>query len=212
MPRKIFEPDPYAPYFITGRCINRDWFALEMEDVWSIFEDHLYMLHHGFDVRIHSFLLMSNHFHMIASAPNSNLSIGMAYFMREISRWLTLESGRINQCWGQRFHRSRIGTERQFLNVYKYVYQNPLRAGICQRVEDYRFSTLSVLLGRRQSSITLQPDDWLFSGNIEDNLEWLNQQPESDDLESIRRALRRREFKLPNTRGPKLNSLEYRAF
>src|ERR1700722_12532057 len=109
MPRNPVPFFPQNPYHISARCLNREWFQLPMNTVWSIMEDYLYLVAHVFDLRIHSFVLMSNHFHLLATAPRGNLSEVLLYFMRETSREITRRTYRINQTWGIRNHKTHIG-------------------------------------------------------------------------------------------------------
>jgi putative transposase len=191
--RKVFLCDPCALYHVTSRCINREWFV-SMEEAWKIFEDYCYFLHRGFNIEILSFVLMSNHYHMILRAPEGNLSEAMRYFNREVSRRLTKDSGRINQTFGTRFHRSRINSYHHTLNVYKYIYTNPVRAGICDRVEEYRYSTLSGLLGLNKLVIPIVADQILFEDSLNNNLDWLNKPMCPKYIEYVRRGLTHKEF------------------
>lgn len=146
-----FQNHSEFPYHITARCINRDWFSIDMPAVWEIMTRQLYFTNFAFNLRIHSFVLMSNHFHMIVRSPEANLSVAMSYFMRETSREITRRSHRINQTYGSRFHRSLI--------AYKYVFRNPVEAGLCNRVEDYEFSSLKGVLGERWLDVPISEDD-----------------------------------------------------
>lgn len=213
MARRISKFDPTTPYHISSRCINREWFGLSMELVWKIMSDHLYFAKHSYQIKIFSFVLMNNHFHLLAQAPENNFSEAMAYFLRESSKDLTKCSGRLNQTWGGRFFRSRLGSYHYFMQAYKYVYQNPLRAKICQNVEEYPFGTLAGLLGFQKLILPLEYDSVLFDNDLIETLSWLNRSPEKDDCEAIRKALQKRDFTLsrcPNKKS--LNSLESRLF
>lgn len=196
MARRIFKVSPNNPYHISGRCLNKEWFAVPMPEVWRILCDYLYFAHHAFDLKIHSFVLMSNHFHMLVSSPLGNISPAMQYFMKETSRALAIESKRINHIWGARFSRSEITSHHYFLNAYKYVYRNPVRSGMETRVEDYPYSTLNALVGEAKLTIPLVNDFTLFS-DIEGTLRWLNTPAPSEFNEAMSRALRRKVFQLP---------------
>jgi hypothetical protein len=53
-------------------------------------------------------------------------------------------------------------------------------------------------LGQTKCSIPLEEDTLLFgSEGVESILEWLNRAPDEQNYKAIKRALRRREFKLP---------------
>lgn len=165
---------------------------------------HLHFVVHAYELKILSFVLMSNHFHMLLMAPKQNLSEAMAFFLRETSREIVNSSSRINQTYGGRFFRSNIRSEHHFLNCYKYVYRNPVHAKLVARTEEYRWSTLHGLLGADHLQIPVHEDTTLFS-DVEGTLKWLNTEPKEDHWEAIQKGLRRKIFKLAkdsDTKGP----------
>lgn len=200
------------PYHVTARCINREWFCLPLPAVWEIMENMLHFVHFAYGFRIHAFVLMNNHFHLIVRAPEKNLSAGMNYFMRETSREIGRRAHRINQTYGARFHRCLINNSHYFLHAYKYVYRNPVEAGIVRRPEDYSYSTLPGLLGRQKVSIPVEFDDTLFN-SVESTLSWLNKKPSKENHEYVRKALRKQEFQLGIHRNSgKDNPLEHTKY
>jgi putative transposase len=212
MPKLPFHCSTEFPYHITARSINKDWFEMPMDDVWMIMSYYLYFIHHAFHIEIRAFVLMSNHFHLIAKSPNGNLSLAMNYFMRETSRSITKVAGRINQTYGSRFFRSLIDDDRHFLTVYKYVYRNPVESGMTSSVEDYKYSTLNGLLGRSHLLVPVQEDAILFS-DIVGTLKWLNTEPLMGSTDAVRKALKKQIFKISTDSNHKrihpLNYLMY---
>lgn len=199
MPRRRPLGKTFFPQHITARSINKESFFIPLPDVWDIMTNHLFFLHHSFNIELLAFLLMPNHFHLIARSPESNLSEAMNYFMRETSKAIGRSAGRINQIYGARYHRSEIDSYRYFTTAYKYLYRNPVRSGLCNQVEEYPYSTLPGLLGLRPLHIPLQPDALLFAPNFsQETLNWLNQPTPPEIDEQIRRALRRKKFEFPN--------------
>lgn len=186
------------PYHLCARSNGKDWFALETRIVWDIMSDYLHFVHHAFNVRIHSFVLMDNHFHMIASFPDGNLSAALNYLIRETSRAIGRSSNRINHVFGGRTFRSCLGDYRYFEHAYKYIYRNPVEAGLCMRVEEYPFSTLQGLLGLAHSIIPVEEDSLIFDGNVGETLKWLNTNPSRENKDAVRRALRHPTFRLPD--------------
>lgn len=206
MGRKKFINHTEFPYHVTARCINRDWFSLDLHVVWEVMSRHLYFVSFAFNLRVHSFVLMSNHFHLIVRTPDANLSEAMRYFMRETSRELTYLSGRINQTYGSRFHRSLLDNPLYYLHAYKYLYRNPVKAGMCKRVEDYPFSSLPGLLGETWLDIPISEDEnWGMWLSRESTLRWLNSTPTEEHWEEVRKALMRRVFSLsPQNNRPSI--------
>lgn len=205
MPRPKILQQSQFPYHITARCINKEWFNLPMDLVWEIMNRELRFLTYAYDVKIHSFVLMSNHFHLLASTPQANLSIAMWNFMGQTSRELTSAGNRINQTYGQRYFRSVITSYQYYMHSYKYVYANPLKAGFVKNAEDYKYSTLRGLLGYEKIEIPLIEDTLLFEGTSE-TLKWLNSLPSEEDWKSVKNALSKKEFKLAKNPATKKES------
>lgn len=208
MPRKPFTQTD-NPYHIAVRCINKDWFKAPMSEVWDIMSEKLLKTQLMYHLQVHSFVLMQNHLHMIASAPEMNLSFAMSYFLRESSRNLLKATDRINCTFNKRYFRSSLNSPHSFPIAYKYVYRNPVEAGICKRVEEYPYSTLNGILGFSRLRIKLEPDHLLHDGKMEINLAWLNTNPEDHLKFDVRQALKKETFILPRYKGkihPLLNT------
>ncbi len=123
--------------------------------------------------------------------------------MTETSKSINQLKGTKNHLWGRRNYRTRIDSNSYFLHAYKYVYRNPVEAGICSRPEDYPFSTLHGLMGKAKLLIPLY-EDTLLGQDLEGTLQWLNRSVNPEDRKTIKTAFKRRIFKLSNIRSSKL--------
>jgi len=209
MARRFVPVSTEHPYHLTARCVNREWFQLPIEDVWKIMEDYLFLTHSLYGMKIHAFVLMPNHFHLLASFPHGNIGPCMNYFMRETSREITRLSCRINQTYGARHHKSMIDSYHYFMNVYKYIYRNPVRAKLSKFVEAYPYSTLAGLCGLRKLVIPLEPDILIFNPDFQlDILNWLNTKPKPEHEAEIRKGLRHPTFTLKTPRNKKESVLK----
>ncbi len=183
------------PYHISARCINRQWFDVPIDEVWGITSDLLYFLHHGFTFKIHAYVLMSNHYHLIATTPEANIDKGMNYFQREVSRQITKSAGRINQTWGGPYDPCIVDSYSYFMNAYKYVYRNPVKAGLAASCEDYKYSTLNGLVGQQHLIVPVEEDTLLFDPQFNvATLKWLNQANE-EDSQAVAKALTKPKFR-----------------
>ena len=184
------------PYHITLRAIQRHDFNVNIENLWSFSSDLLLFCSYAFRLEIHSFVLMNNHYHMLVRTPQANLNKFMNYFNRELSREITYKSGQINQKFGARYHATIVSDNRYYHTVYKYIYRNPVEANICERVQDYKFSSLNFLTYREPYRFPIF--DTYFE-RIEDhlnNLAWLNYGYEQEEKIKIRKALKKTYFEL----------------
>ena len=199
MPRKRFYPTDRHPFHVTARSHNQVWFQLPMDRVWDIFSRYLYFVTLAYGVRVHAFVLMSNHFHMLISTPNANLDKAMNYFMREVSKAIGNDSGNINQTFGGPYHWSVIRNQLYYQHAYKYVYRNPVDAGMCKRAEEYKYSTLRRLLGWDHLPFPAFDNLGLIT-NPGEQLEWLNSPyPHEDFIEDIETALSHPECEFNST-------------
>lgn len=199
MPRAKAVQQSDHPYHITARCINREWFNLPMESVWNVFCEELTNINKTHSIQIHSFVLMSNHFHLIITTPEANVSKAMHQFMNTSSRKLTRAGNRINQTFAGRHYKCILDDYSYFMNAYKYNYRNPVHAKICESVEDYPYSSLAMKLGYAQMKLPLV-EDLLLKEDTIGILKWLNTAPDPEKLEAVRFGLRRQYFKTKNSK------------
>jgi putative transposase len=198
MPRKQLPRQSDYPYSLTARSNNREWFDLPIEQCWNIFVECISLTMETYGIETHCFILMSNHFHWLVSTPNKNLGDAMRFFMTESSRRIARATGRINKIYGTRYKWSVVGSPHYFANSVRYYYQNPVRAKICQRVEDYPWSSLRPDSGLRLTAPPLAGFEMQIPVDAKARLEWLNTLPDPEYSEIMRRALRRTEFRYPS--------------
>ena len=186
------------PYNISARCINKEWFQIPMDVVWEIFCEELNRTHKEYEMQIHSFVLMSNHFHLIATTPMANVSQCMHQFMHRTSRRLTREGNRINETYAGRHFKCILQHNNYYLNAYKYNYRNPVAAGLCESAENYKYSTLQGLISPAKQKIKIIEDS-TFLTNPEGTLEWINTSPRQELVEGFKFGLKHQFFKSKKT-------------
>lgn len=200
MPRKSLILSDTHPYHITNRSNNRDFFYLPLSELWEIFLENLEQLKSQYNCRIHAFVLMTNHYHLIMDTPNANLGDSMMYFNRESARQANFSAKRINHFFGGRYKWCLIDSERYYWNAVKYVFRNPVKAGICSSVKNYEYSSLN----KFTKSLSDQIPSYLVTPHLP--IEWIDEDFSKEHYEAVKKALRRREFSLPvhQTNGRKI--------
>lgn len=118
----------------------------------------------------------------------------MTYFNREISKEINFLSGKINQNFGSRYYSTVVDDPRYYLTVYRYVYRNPVEAGLAETVEAYPYSSFQFVLGKRKFEFPVFDYPVIESGHYLD-LNWLNKSYKSDEKSKIRTALKKAYFK-----------------
>lgn len=155
---------------------------MPLPEVWKIMTQTLMETHREHYLAIHAFVLMGNHFHLLCHTPHSNIDEAMHFFMRSTAVALRIR-------WETRYRWSLISSQSHYYQVYRYIMQNPVRAKIVNRVEDYQFSTLKTTVPfPLHSSIPMS-----FGGH-EGEIHWLNEKLEQEDETLIKLGLRRYQF------------------
>lgn len=186
------------PYHVTARTNNKEWFELPLIIVWQLAKESLSEAEKVHRVELISFVLMANHYHMLLMTPESNLDLFMYEFNKRLSLKIRERTGRINRIFGGRYKWCLIQSNRYFFNCYRYVYQNPVRAGVVQFCEDYPFSTLKTLINDRRFSVPIHDK---FGFKDEYGLRWLNKKIEDDELLELRKKLSRSKLEILKTKS-----------
>jgi REP element-mobilizing transposase RayT len=193
MPRKKFYSTNEYPYHVTARTYKQEWFPLPMDEMWVVFSDYLHFIWKAYGVRVHAFVMMSNHFHMLVTTPEGNLDEAMEYFLREVCKRVNTTIGEENSVFGGPYHWSLIKNNIYYHHAYKYIYRNPVHAGICKRVEHYEYSSLRGLLGMDYLHVPAY-DNMDLIANPSAQLKWLNNGYDDDSRLAIKKALHKKEF------------------
>src|SRR5258705_3740037 len=95
-----------------------------------------------YKLQIHAYALMSNHVHLMMTPETSTgLSRGMQSLGRRYVRYFNDRYNRTGTLWEGRFRSAVILNERHWLTCLRYVEMNPVRAGLVEMPEAYRWSS-----------------------------------------------------------------------
>jgi putative transposase len=115
-----------------------------------------------FQVAIHAYVLMSNHFHLLATPETTE---GIPQMMQAVGRRyvrnFNLRHGRTGTLWEGRYKSTLIQAERYLLACMVYIDLNPVRAGIAAEPGDYPWTSHNHYMGRRADRlVTPHPLYW----------------------------------------------------
>jgi putative transposase len=141
MPRPPRHFVPGYPVHLVHRGNNRqDIFRMERD--YHVFRHFLGNAIGEFQVDVNAYVLMTNHIHLLLTPIDAD---GISRVMHSASRryagHFNAAYGRTGTLWEGRFHASLIPNDRYLLACHRYIDMNPVRAGIVQRPEGYRWSS-----------------------------------------------------------------------
>lgn len=118
------------------------------------------------DVAIHAYVLMGNHFHLLATpATASGLSMLMQSLGRSYVRYYNDCYQRTGTLWQGRFRATVIDSERHLFTCMAYIDLNPVRAGLVSAPGDYSWSSYQHNSGHRVDPIVSEHPLFWALGN-----------------------------------------------
>jgi len=109
---------------------------------------------------IHSYCLMTNHFHLLIEPTKevNNVSLLIKLLGAKYVRYINTKYKRSGTLWEGRFKSSLIDRELYFLSCLRYVEMNPVRAGLVSSPELYRWSSYRVrAFGEKNPIVDIDP-------------------------------------------------------
>jgi putative transposase len=93
--------------------------------------------------RVAEWCLMPNHYHLVVATPVALLSAGMHALNGRHARRFNERHLRAGHLFQERFEARLIETEEHFESACEYVLDNPVRAGLCRRREEWPWGSAS---------------------------------------------------------------------
>ena len=125
-------------YMITSSTWGRR--ALFSREVWAnLMIDTLYR-YHGSAYLLHEFVIMPDHIHVLLT-PTTSLEKAVQFIKGGFSYRAKKELGSNLEVWQKGFSDHRIRDASDYRIHQVYVQQNPVRRHLCERAEDYPYSS-----------------------------------------------------------------------
>ena len=137
MPRHARQRSVTHVYHVILRGINRMMIFCENDD-WQFFL-HLLKQQASEKFRIYCYCLMTNHIHLIVESEE--LSRGVHRIATRYAMWFNHKYKRCGYLFQDRFKSEVIEDEIYLLQCFRYILQNPVKAGICTKASLYSWSS-----------------------------------------------------------------------
>lgn len=98
--------------------------------------------------RCHAYCLMPNHFHLVIETPEPNLSYGLQLLLGTYAQWFNHRHGFTGHVFQGRFHSVLVESEEHLIELARYIVLNPVRAGLCEKPEDWPWSSYRAVVTR----------------------------------------------------------------
>jgi len=144
MPRRPRIIVPQIPLHIIQRGNNRQCCFFNDQD-YQTYLNWLVEYSDITDCLVHAYVLMPNHVHLLLTPANTN-SAGdlMKRLGQRYVQYVNRSYKRSGTLWEGRFRSCVIEQETYLFNCQRYIEMNPVRAGIVQHPDEYRWSSYHV--------------------------------------------------------------------
>lgn len=139
---------------------RRTVFADDVER--QIFVDLIAGMDDRFDLEVHAFCLMGNHYHLLLRSRSGRLSEGMKSVGQQFTQRVNARRGVDGAIFRGRFHSVTVKHETHLTWMHRYINANPLELGWTAPLREYRWSGMGQMVGLRHDL------GWLHTGHVDD--------------------------------------------
>lgn len=155
-----------AIYHVIQRGNNREYIFEKEEDKESLIKD-IFSKKMDLNFKLIGYVIMDNHFHILLQVGEKPLQSIMHRINSKYSKYYNRKCGRSGHVYGERYKAILVQNESYLLVLLRYMHQNPIRAGICSKVEEYRWSSDSYYRTEKDAGIDIDIIFGTLSGDRE---------------------------------------------
>ena len=166
MPRAAREKSSSGIYHVMLRGINKQTIFEDDEDnerfLQTIANTKKISMY-----ELYAYCLMGNHVHFLLKTVNEDLSqifrrIGASYVY-----WYNQKHNRTGHLFQDRYKSEIVDNDRYFITVFRYIHNNPVKAGLCKSHEEYKWSSYGEYITKSQIVDCDFPVSIIGAGNLE---------------------------------------------
>jgi len=135
-----------AVYHVFSRGNERKAIFRSHAD-YELFLDMLRDCALTFNVLVHAYSLMPNHFHILVETQDANLSYVMKRLLGLYTVRFNRKHKRVGHLFQGRYKAHLIDKDAYFLQVSRYIHLNPVKAKLAKYPEDHVYSSMRYYLG-----------------------------------------------------------------
>jgi len=155
MSRSLRIEYPDAWYHVMNRGARKMNIFHEVEER-KMFLELLEQIHNRYQVEIHAYCLMDNHYHLLLKTPLANLSRAMQHLNGIYVQRYNKMHKTDGPLFRGRFKSIVIDAENYLLRLSRYIHLNPVQGGLINRAENYLWSSCADYLNYHKKHQWLQ--------------------------------------------------------
>jgi REP element-mobilizing transposase RayT len=185
-----------ALHFITGNTLDRRP-IFKNEKYCIAFLEELQELRANRDWKLIAFVIMLDHIHLILNPKGGDIQTATG-FLKGLSAKRIVKlapsgyflNGDENQVWQESFKSLALWSGWMITQKVNYIHSNPVRAGLCDSANDYRWSSFRSFYSKDTDPVFSVDQDWWWPGDLERLAVTLGKE-ELEKIERLKEARKR---------------------
>ncbi len=140
MPRKRRKTSAKGIYHVMVRGVNKQQIFYDDQDS-QVFINCLIACKKRFNSKIYAYCLMGNHVHLLINEGDEPISTVMHWLDGSYAVWYNQKYERKGHLYQGRFLSVTADTRSAFLQILRYILQNPVKAGLTRNLATYKYSS-----------------------------------------------------------------------
>ena len=145
-------------YLITTNTGSRRPLFLDPR-LCAIVIDNLAFYRDRGNFSLHAWVLMPDHLHFVVTPRGVELPDLMRNLKSYCAKQIREAAGIPGPVWQSRFHDQAMRNEFQYRQAIEYIHQNPVKAGLVQSDEEYKYSSARAYAGLVGAALAIDTPD-----------------------------------------------------
>jgi len=150
MPRCKREKDDNAIYHVTVRGNNKEAIFFNDDDKNRYLET-LKRYKEKYKITFYGYCLMDNHIHLLIDSMGQDISKIMQGISLSYTIYINKTYDRCGHLFQDRFWSKIVDSEKYLVTASRYIHRNPVRAQIVKNEIDYKWSSINIYTGKKDS-------------------------------------------------------------
>jgi REP element-mobilizing transposase RayT len=142
MPRDVRPRVHDCSYHVTWRGVRRSRIFVDDLDA-ARFVEMLATVVRQQEWECQAYCLMPNHVHLLVRTPHCNLPEGMQQLGTRYAMRFNRRHGFAGHVFERRYWATVVGRDEHLLELVRYIALNPVRAGLCEQPDEWRWSSFA---------------------------------------------------------------------
>jgi putative transposase len=122
------------------------------------FFDYLATIVERFSIKVHTYCLMTNHYHLLVETAEPNLSTAIKWLNGSYATYSNTKRQKWGHLFQGRFKSIVVEADEYLKHLSRYIHLNPVRAKLSESPYEYQWSSYAAFIGKAQ------PPEWLETG------------------------------------------------